>query len=351
MTRMSHSIRPLRADDLDALSRFLTSGLGAEPRADFAAPEVLRWKYLDPAAADSQPRSWVAVDESGAIVGHVGIRLTAFESLAIPVPDGRIGALHMIDWLGSPAHRGVGASLMRRAHRAAPVQFGLGGSDAGRSVIKRGGYRPMPPAMVHRRLLRPFRWFRRSGKPSPRQLARLARELARSRPRRPTAALELQRVESFDRDIVGIVAKARETAILTTRSADRLNEFLRFPRQAPSGFLLRDPRGEPRGFALLNLVPKADGGPVVGKIVDCLLDETNPALWRSAFHLLSDELTRQGADLAEAYSSAPWTAEGLRLAGLPSRHPLEFSLRDRGDRIPRDLPFHLTPIEADYAYT
>lgn len=343
---MDYSIRPLRADDLGALSRFLTSGLGAEPGADFASPEVLRWKFLDP-SADSQPRSWVAVDDSGTIIGHVGICLTAFE-----IPGaGRVPALHMIDWLGSPSHRGVGASLMRRAHRAAPVQFGLGGSAAGRSVIKGGGYRPMPPAMVHRRLLRPFRWFRRSGKPSPGQWARLARELVRGRPKRPAAALELQRVESFDDEVVKTGERARETAVLTTRSAERLNGFLRFPRQSPSGFLLRDPRGNARGFALLNLIPKPGGGPVVGKVVDCLIDEPSPSLWHAAFVLLVDELSRQGADLAEAYSSVPWAAEALRLAGLPSRHPLEFSLRDRGNLIPRDLPFHLTPIEADYAYT
>ena len=347
---MDYSIRPLQADDLDALSRFLTSGLGAEPGADFAAPEVLRWKYLAPAAADSQPRSWVALDETGTIVGHVGICLTAFESSAI-LGEGRVGALHMIDWLGSRAHRGVGASLMRQAHKAAPVQFGLGGSDAGRSVIKGGGYQPMPPVFVHRRLLRPFRWFRRTGNSAPRQLARLARELIRRRPKRPAIELKLQRVEAFGSEINEVVAKARETAILTTRSAERLNSFLRFPRQAPSGFLLRDSHGDIRGFALLNLIPKPSGGPVVGKIVDCLLDEIDFALWQSAFLLLSDELNRQGADLAEAYASAPWTAEGLRLAGLPSRHLLEFSLRDRGNLTPRDRPFHLTPIEADYAYT
>lgn len=348
---MDYSIRPSRPDDLDALSRFLTSGFGAEPGADFAAPEVLRWKFLDPAEADSQPRSWVAADDSGAIVGHVGICLTAFESSAIAEPDHRVGALHMIDWLGSKTHRGVGAGLMRKAHGAAPVQFGLGGSDAGRSVIKGGGYQPMPSVFVHRRALRPFRWFRRSGNPSPGQVARLAREWIRPKPKHPAVGLELQRVESFGVEIERVANRARKAMILTTRSADRLNRFLRFPRPAFSGFLLRDPRGDVRGFALLNLVTTSESGPVVGKIVDCLVDEPSPALWRSAFVLLSDELTRQDADLAEAYSSAPWTTEALRLAGLPSRHPLEFSLRDRGKRIPGDLPFYLTPIEADYAYT
>ena len=328
-TRMNYVIRPLRIDDLDALGRFLTSGLGAAPGADFAAPAVLRWKFLDPTAADSQPRSWGAVDGSGAIVGHVGIVLTAFESAAIP-GDGRVGALHMIDWLGSPAHRGVGASLMRRAHEAAPVQFGLGGSSAGRSVIKGGGYRPMPPAFLHRRLLRPLRWFRRSGGTSPGQLARLARELVRKRSRRPVVTLELQRVESFGSEIDSVSTQAREAMVLTTRSADRLNAFLRFPRQAPSGFLIRDERGDVRGFALLNLIANPDGGPVVGKIVDCLLDGYDFEYWHAAFVLLSDELARQGADVADAAPAfAEHGLEGVEPVGIGEmrRHA------DHGDRL------------------
>ena len=46
----------------------------------------------------------------------------------------------MIDWLGSAEHRSVGASLMRKAHKSVPTQFGLGGSEAGRTVGGGGGY-------------------------------------------------------------------------------------------------------------------------------------------------------------------------------------------------------------------
>ncbi len=34
--------------DIPELSRFLTAGFHTPPEADYAAPEVLRWKYLDP---------------------------------------------------------------------------------------------------------------------------------------------------------------------------------------------------------------------------------------------------------------------------------------------------------------
>ena len=45
---MTALIRPLQLDDLEDLSRFLTAGFHAPPDADFALPEVLRWKYLGP---------------------------------------------------------------------------------------------------------------------------------------------------------------------------------------------------------------------------------------------------------------------------------------------------------------
>ena len=107
---MTRDIRPLAPDDLPELSRFLTAGFHAPPDADFAAPEVLRWKYLGPDAGgdatDSAPaRSYIARDESGRIVGHLGLCRTAFEGQALAAAGGRVPTIHIIDWLGSPEHR------------------------------------------------------------------------------------------------------------------------------------------------------------------------------------------------------------------------------------------------------
>ena len=43
--------------------------------------------------------------------------------------------------------------------------------------------------------------------------------------------------------------------------------------------------------------------------------------------------------------------EGLRRSGFVSRFDLEFNLRDRQNLIPHGVPFHFTPLDADYAYT
>ena len=144
---MTHEICPLVLDDLSAVGRFLRAGFHAAPDADFAAPEVLRWKYLEPRGEDDEaPRSYLAREEGGHVIGHVGICRTAFEGDAIP--SGRIATLHMIDWLGSAEHRSVGASLMRRAHQSVPTQFVLGGTEAARRVLKGRGYAARDPIRV-----------------------------------------------------------------------------------------------------------------------------------------------------------------------------------------------------------
>ncbi|MDG3007769.1 acetyltransferase [Paludisphaera mucosa] len=349
---MTVSIRPLAAGDLEALGRFLTSGFQTPADAEFAAVDVLRWKYLESQGdvAEPAPRSLVAVDEAGAIVGHVGFVPTAFAGPGLPAP---VPALHMIDWLGSREHRSLGASLMRRAHEAAPVQFGLGGSDAGRSVIRRGGYDSMPSVTVHERILNPLRWLRAGGR-SPGKAARASRDLARRlihQPRTADARLELEPVSSFGPEVVEVVRAASRFAVVAARTPERLNYALRYPRQAPAGLLVRDADRRVRGFALVNSIPRDGGRIVLGRVVDLLLDDDDPDAWHAALLLLSRELARRGADVAQAFAAPPWTVEALRRAGFISRHPLDFRLRDRQALLPRDRPFYLTPIEADYAYT
>lgn len=349
---MSVEIRPLADADLPALSRFLTAGFHTPPDAEFASVEILRWKYLESQgdASEPSPRSLVAVDEAGEIIGHVGYVPSAFvgPGMAKAVP-----ALHMIDWLGSAGHRSVGASLMRRAHEAAPVQFGLGGSDAGRAVIKRGGYEAMPPSFLFERILDPLRWLRAGGASS-RGAVRTARDLARRliNPVRPASVrLVLEPVSKFGPEVDEIVRGGSRSAVIAARTPDRLNYVLRYPRGRPTGYLLRDEDRRPRGLAILATIPRDGGRLSLGRVVDVQMDDDAPETWHAALLLLSRELARLGAHVAQSFASPPWTVDALRRAGYAQRHPLEFRLRDRDSLIPRDHPFHLTPIEADYAFT
>lgn len=350
---MTREICPLALQDLCDLGPFLIAGFHAAPDADFAALEVLQWKYLEPRGEDDEaPRSYLARQEGGRVIGHVGICRTAFEGNVIP--GGRIATLHMIDWLGSVEHRSVGASLMRRAHESVPTQFALGGSEAGRTVIKRGGYEAKDPIPVYQRVLRPSHWLRVPALSFAEKEVRLARDLVR-RSLLPTrlaqVRVELRKVRSFASEIKPIIERAQTKAILTCRSSKRLNHLLQFPRQAMSGWHLIAPPDRLCGFAVLNLVPQHGGRVRLGKIVDCLLANTDAQLWHGAILALTQELRRQGADVAQTFASTPWITEALHQSGFSSRFALEFNLRDRQRLLPLGIPFHLMPIEADYAYT
>jgi hypothetical protein len=365
---MTREIRPLTLDDLPELSRFLTAGFHALPDADFAAPEVLRWKYLEPqgpdvlegsnhdvVGTDDAPRSYIARGgESREIIGHVGICRTSFEGQEVAGPEGRASTMHIIDWLGSPNHRAVGISLMRKAHEGVETQFGLGVSQAALGVGERAGYELRSLVPVYLRVLRAGYWFRTGGLRPVERLPRLARDITGRWTRRaaaPRATIVIRRVSAFAAEILPIIARAKTHAVFTSRDPSRLNAMLRFPRQAMSGWHLLDDSGRLRGLAVLNLVPKDQGRTRTGKIVDCLLDNNDLALWHAAALALTGELARQGADLAQAYASTPWTVEALNRGGYTSRFAVKFHIRDPLKRIPREATFHLTPLEGDYGYT
>jgi hypothetical protein len=350
---MSREIQPLTSADIPALSRFLISGFNSPAETDYAAPDVLHWKYLEDVDCTG-PQSYIARDETGTIIGHLGLCRTSFDGLAINVAGGQVATIHIIDWLGSPDHRAVGISLMRKAHNGVATQFGLGVSEAALVVGERAGYelRGFVPVFTH--ILRPTYWIRAPGLSLQSRGFGIIRDVVmpwiRAR-KLPRASIVLERVSGFGPEINAVVTAAKAHVILTQRDSTRLNAMLRFPRQSMTGWHLRDHAGTLRGLALLNVIPKNQGRIRMGKIVDCLLDDINIDRWQAAIIGLTRELASQRADLVQAYGSTPWTAEALRQSGYTSRFAVKFHIRDRDGLIPRDVLFHLTPLEGDYAYT
>jgi hypothetical protein len=350
---MAHDIRPLTPDDLPALSRFLTEGFHTPADASFAAVDVLRWKYFDCRGVDagSVPRSYLARDpESGGVVGHLGVCTGRFRGGGLPTEG--VSTLHMIDWLTSAAGKGVGASLMRRAHQTTDTQYGLGGSAAGRGVGGGSGYGLVAMVPVYQNVLRVAYRLKTPEAGLPGRLLRVAKDAASkiARPgRTPRAGIEIRPVEAFGPEVEPIVSRYAARAVFTSRGPDFLNHVLRYPRGGVSGWhVLRDRVF--RGFAVLSIVPR-EGGGREGRIVDCLLDDLDDDLWHAAVFELTGALKRQGADVAVGFASTDWSARALRASGYARVHDLEFRLRDRSARLPRGAAFHLTALEADYAYT
>ena len=88
---MALEIRPLESGDLDELGRFLTAGFGAEADADFAAADVLRWKYLESMgdAQEPEPRSLIARDESARSSGTSASARSSSSSLPTAIASRR----------------------------------------------------------------------------------------------------------------------------------------------------------------------------------------------------------------------------------------------------------------------
>jgi hypothetical protein len=348
---MAAEIAPTRPEDLPELGRFLAEGFRLGPDAPLASPDFLRWKYFDPVRdGDDRPRSLLA-REGGRIVGHLGFSLPSFRLAAVPPdPPRELGTLHMMDWLGTRGHPGVGASLMREANRLAETQYGLGGSEAGRAVIKKAGYESMPPVPVFRKVLRVgYRW-RTPGGPMRRALG-VARDAARGvihRGRPPASRVAPLPVEAFGAEVDAILDACPGPLLFTDRRAGVLNHFLRYPPGGAFGWRLeRD--GEALGFALGTVI--AEGATRLGKVAECFLPSRDPDLWHSAFSGVARALAGCGADVALACGYTPWEAEGLQRAGFLPGFTVNYTLRDPDGLLPRDVPYHVTYLEADYAYS
>ena len=146
-----------------------------------------------------------------------------------------------------------------------------------------------------------------------------------------------EELPAFGSEIKPIIERAK--AMRPDRSyPKRLNHLLQFPRQAMSGWHLVAPPNRLRGFAVLKLVPQHGGRVRLGKIVDCLLADTDVPLWHGAILALTQELGRQGADVPQTFASTPWMAEALHRSGFVSRFVLEFNLRDRQKLLSLGIP-------------
>lgn len=345
---MPPEIRVLEPGDLPELGRFLAAGFGAAADADFAAVDVLRWKYLEPIVGVPEPRSFVAC-AGGRIVGHAGVCPTVFEGAGLPAEG--VSTLHLIDWLGSPEHRSVGSRLMRHAHQGAATQYVLVANARAREVLARTGYAPAGTVPVYQRVFRPGSPAQNPGEAPARRLLRTARDLVRrglNPPRIPRMTVELRAVNALGPETAPAVAAARSDAIITSRAPGRLNHALACPRPEVSGWHVVV-AGAVRGFALLSLVEH--GHVRTGKLVECLMDDHDPDLWHAAVAALAGVLHARGANRALAFGASPWMQRALRRAGFVPAHRLELALRDRDHLIPRETPFRPSPFEADYAYS
>lgn len=332
--------------DLPALGHFLVNGFGPASAPKFT-DRVLRWKYIEPYGVAFGPRSYLARSGND-IVGHIGIVPREFIVRRSGNSPATVSALHFIDLLASPAHPGAGLLLMKRGFRETSVQFAIGGSAAGQEMATLTGYmrRAEFPHLIS--ILRPlYRIHSELGAAA--RLARVGLDLTRtlSQARHVSSRhLGLRRVDQFGPEVDALLERAPTPLVFTRRSASMLNHYMGFPGGTISGWTFRD-GGRLAGFALLNIT--VHGKVREGKVVDCFLESIDEPMWGSAIASLRDMLKTQGADVARCYGSTPWAARACLQAGFrPQKLPQRLFVRDCRSLLPVDVPYHLTPIEADH---
>ena len=124
--------------------------------------------------------------------------------------------IHIIDWLGSPNHRAIGISLMRKAHDGPATQFGLGVARQHLSWENELAMSYGSVVPVYTRVLRAGYWLRTTGLKSSQRCLRLARDTIQSWTQplaKPQTAFSVQRVSSFGPEVDPIVEQAKTYAI------------------------------------------------------------------------------------------------------------------------------------------
>lgn len=345
---MELEVRAIQESDILMVSRFLITGFGTAADAEFAAPDVLRWKCFDPQGQADYPRGFVAM-ENGRIVAYVGQCPTQFvgASLAKPVSAG-----HGIDWLAAKENIGAGLEVGPKGNERVDVGFSIGGTAIAIKIKKRiKAWKFGVPVPTYCRVLRPA-YYLRSPRPDAlwKCLAKIVRESGRwlLHPRqKPNVSIVLKQVESFGAEVTQIVDACQMPEIHTLRTPELLNHFLRYPRQNITGWHIMQ-ENQIRGFTLLSLV--RNGNIRTGKIADCFLDSLDVDLWHAALHALTNQLREQSADMVVCYGTTSWMVEALTQNGFYQQRLSPFAIRDPKKLLPENASYYLTHLEADHAY-
>lgn len=343
---------PLAEEWVPELGQFLRAGFGSSSgNTDFAAPEVVRWKFFDPRRPESGPRCYVARDKERilACIGSCPGEICRAQAAAAA-----LSTLHPTDWLTSDTGKGLGGVLLTKLLKQTRVQHALGCAAPARPVLLKVGFREVRQVPLFHKVrarTRPGVWRALHGRqPWWRGAGLLAVDFTRSvsaTRRAPVSALRARRVPVFGGEVEEVLRGCVLPITYTTRQPALLNHYLRFPKKSISGWLLED-SGQVRGFGLLSVFEKAQVR--IGRIVDCFLATEEAAIWRDALGCLEQELAHGGVDVISCYGSTPWLAGALRANGFFPRGRTAFYLRDPEGLVPADATWHLTHLEADAAY-
>jgi hypothetical protein len=257
--------------------------------------------------------------------------------------------MHAIDWLGSAAHPGSGALLMLQAFATSKTQYAVDGSAQSQALFPRLGFEQKPKLAIFHKVLAPFHRLRTTDRGLFRKWAGTAKDLVsvwRSRTPPVPQIVELRSARTFTEEIDCLLGQSSLRVVMCKRDHLLLNYFLRCPLPSFSGWTIHTSE-RMIGFAVLTITPH--GRTQFGRIVDCWLDTEDPSCWQAAVAALIDRLRALSADSVKCYATTPSLHAALLWNGFAKSGESNVYLRDKGQSLPRDVPFGLSMLEGDVA--
>jgi hypothetical protein len=319
---MTSIYRPSTIEDAPHIIELLTRVFGTGPDAPFVNPALLRWKYWEPRADCSEPRSYV-IEKAGQIVAHAGL-------WPVTVSKGaeRRRGVHMIDWAADSQMPGAGVSLLQRLTKSYDFVYSIGGSEMTETILPRFGFRVAAAASTFARPLRPWRQALHHQHRDARLPLRLARNLWWSKA--PVRA----RMERW----AACEIAADDSGGLAAMAGEREGTFLRYLEQCPMIRLFRFQVREdhrPAGFFVLA------AGRRQTRLAAAYLEVPTPEGWRAVHQLAQDAARRHTGTAELAGRTADETSAlaavqaGMRLRG--QTRVFLFSKGPHGERPPLDF--------------
>jgi len=333
--------RPTTETDHPAIADLLTRSFRMRPGNLFHSLPHQRWKYWQPRADWTGPRSYVFENE-GKLLAHGCVWPMPVEG-----PERRWNAIYLIDWGTDPsAPAGTGIALLRRIAALTDAICAIGGSEMTRAIMPKIGFRSYNDFSMAARPLRPLRQFATHQNRGWKLPARVVRNALWSAWPRSTAPRGWKAVACRPDEIPESLWPQPDAALATPERTAVLFAYLAESPWAQYAQFRLERDGVPAGYLCLSFAAGQ------ARVADVWLPSRDPDDWRVAYVLAIAEARRLWSDAAEivASCSVAWGLEGLTRAGFRviARDPITFYGLNGFPG--NSSSFHLQMIDADFSF-
>jgi Acetyltransferase (GNAT) domain len=327
--------------DHEAIAELMTRVFGNESAALYHSRPHQYWKYWQPRAGWSEPRSYV-LENGGKMLAHGCVW-----PMPVATRDRKWKGIYLIDWAADPAApAGIGIVLLRRVAELGDAICAIGGSEMTRAIMPKIGFRAFNEMWTGARPLRPMAQILTHQSRNWKLAARLVRNTAWRWNPWPAPPRGWSAEATTARQIPAeLWPRPDSDFAVGSRDAEVFDYLAQSPWAKCALFRLDRDRA-PAGYFCLTLAGRQ------ARVADLWLTSRSAEDWAAALLVAAREARRLWREAAEITASAslPWSQEGLKLAGFRaiSKDAILFYSRDgfAGEA----TRFHLQMLDSDFSF-